>query len=189
MIAPQNHPREQERLQAVGETGLSGQTDSEYDHFVLIASTIAEVPISIFTILDEKRQWFRARTGIAASETPRSASFCGHAILDAQKPLIVEDAIFDMRFCDNPLVVNDPGIRFYAGVPLCAGKDGLPIGTLCVIDRKPRTLDPGRIAALVALGRILETNLTQSVKIRRLNASLEECRNRLSKMPPSVFKR
>lgn len=190
MIAPTPHPQEASRLHALTELGIlrKDQRDCEFDQVVALASTIAEVPIALFTIVDDQTQWFRAKVGLDTDETPRNVSFCGHAILSEAGPMIVEDALFDMRFCDNPLVLSEPGIRFYAGVPICTGKNRLPIGTLCVLDRKPRTLEPGKIEALRALGTLLESYLRQMVRNFRLRTENDSLRAIIEKRGTSVFR-
>lgn len=169
MIEPQNHPQEKIRLNVLRDTGLFNNIEeSEYEKFVAIASALADTPIALLTLIDDKRQWFKAKVGLNVSETPKNVSFCGHAILSAQGNFIVEDAMYDLRFCDNPMVLGDPGIRFYAGIPLRLSKDRLPIGTLCVIDKKPRKLDDEKIKALEALGEVLEIFITDKIKISDL---------------------
>ena len=190
MIFPPMHPKEEDRLRIVSETGLvNNSEESEYDKFVKIASYIADVPIAIFSIVGLDTQWFRAKIGIDAFETPKNVSFCGHAIVNPDEPLLVEDALFDMRFCDNPLVINDPGIRFYAGFPICHSKENLPIGTICVIDRKPRILDQRQIEALKDLGKLMESHLNSSVKIRRLNEINSNMHIPVKSGSRSVFKK
>jgi diguanylate cyclase (GGDEF)-like protein len=111
-------------------------------------------------LVDADRQWFKSRQGLDATETPRNISFCGHAILD-DKIMIVNDASEDQRFCDNPLVCNDPNIRFYAGYPLSA-PDGSRVGTLCVIDRVPREITDEQAQLLRELGRMVEEELMEA---------------------------
>jgi diguanylate cyclase len=124
-----------------------------------LARTIANTPIGIVSLVDENRQWFKSCIGIGAKETPRAISFCGHTILQRQ-PLIIEDARNDPRFCDNPLVVGPPWIRFYAGFPLVSA-NGLSLGSLCALDLQPSSLDASQIDALRRLAR-------QAVKLMEL---------------------
>lgn len=121
-----------------------------FDNLIQLTSMVCQVPISLVSLIDEKRQWFKARLGLAATETDRDLAFCAHAIL---QPDIFEvpDAAADPRFADNPLVQGAPHIRFYAGMPL-VNADGFALGTLCVIDRVPRTLTPLQRQTLQILG-------------------------------------
>jgi GAF domain-containing protein len=119
---------------------------------VRLAAQVTGSPIALVSLLTSTRQWFKARVGLEAQETPREWAFCSHAIL-AGESFVVEDAAADPRFRDNPLVQGDPKIRFYAGVPLrdLAGK---ALGTLCVIDREPRRLRGAELQALIDLADI-----------------------------------
>ncbi len=167
MIAPLDHPRENLRLSILRDTCLFTSNDEkDYEQFVAVASAIADTPIALISLIDTKRQWFKAKTGLNVSETPRNVSFCGHAVLLDHGELIVADARLDERFADNPLVTGEPHIRFYAGIPIRLGEQALPIGTLCVIDQQPRTLSPNKIAGLVALGKILEVFITNKLRAR-----------------------
>ena len=113
-------------------------------------SRLCGTPISLLSLVDAHRLWFKANVGLpGTSETPRDIAFCAHAIV-GDAPLVVPDAAADPRFHDNPLVIGEPGIRFYAGAPLTLG-DGTRAGTLCVIDRRPRTLEPEQLDALQKL--------------------------------------
>lgn len=172
MIEAPPHPREKIRLSVLRDTGLfNNLQEAEYERFVAVASGIADTPIALLSLMGEHHQWFKAKVGLNVNETPRNVSFCGHAILSERDPLIVEDATFDTRFCDNPLVTGDPGIRFYAGIPIRLSADRLPIGTICVIDKQPRKLSADKIAALSALGEILENLITGKMRIARLEAA------------------
>ena len=122
-----------------------------YDDVTALAALICGTPISLVSLVDADRQWFKASTGIEASETPRSASFCAHTIATSAT-LIVKDAQSDPRFKENPLVTGAPGIRFYAGAPIVE-PDGHVLGTVCVIDTAPRSITPIQVAALEALAR------------------------------------
>jgi diguanylate cyclase (GGDEF)-like protein len=115
------------------------------------------VPIALVSLVAEDCQWFKSRQGLAAAETERRISFCGHAIL-ASEPFIVPDTLLDERFKDNPLVTGDPFIRFYAGVPI-ADQAGQNIGTLCIIDREPHRFDGEEISQLMDLGHWVESEI------------------------------
>jgi adenylate cyclase len=130
---------------------LDSLAESEYDDLVYLASRICGTPIALVSLIDQDRQYFKARVGLEVSETPRDVAFCAHAILKPEL-MVVDDAKADARFANNPLVTSDPNIRFYAGTPLITPA-GHAMGTLCVIDRVPRTLDPAQRDALCALGR------------------------------------
>lgn len=140
------------RLYALDQTGIvDSPPEVEYDDLVALASAICGTPIALLSIVARERQWFKARVGLAAAETPRDISFCAHAILQDDL-FLVEDAAHDPRFADNPLVTADPNIRFYAGSQL-RSQDGQKLGTLCVIDRVPRILTAEQKRALEILSR------------------------------------
>ncbi|MFK7928128.1 MAG: ATP-binding protein [Myxococcota bacterium] len=156
---PQSEPQ---RLEALRSYEILDSRGSEaIDGLVEIASHICDTPIALVSLVDEDRQWFLSRVGMAATETHRDFAFCSHAILDAQV-MQVKDALDDPRFADNPLVVGDPNIRFYAGTPLIS-IDGHALGTLCVIDRKPRALTQKQSDTLAQLGRAV----TQLMELHR----------------------
>ncbi len=183
MLAAAEHPRENTRLHVLRDTGLfKSEDDIEYEKFVTIASALAQTPIALFSLIGKDSQWFKAKIGLPISETPRSVSFCGHAILDEQHSLVVEDATTDARFSDNPLVTGDPGIRFYAGIPLRLSKDRLPIGTICVIDRKPRKLGPDILSALEGLGEILEQHITYKITLQRQAEKLRKTEEQVTEL-------
>ena len=128
---------------------LDTAAEASFDNLTRLAAAICEAPISLVSLVDEDRQWFKSRHGLDATQTPREQAFCAHA-LHGEDVLVVEDACEDPRFVDNPLVTGDPGIRFYAGAPLRV--EGLhSLGTLCVIDRVPRSLSADQLHALTIL--------------------------------------
>lgn len=118
---------------------LDTPPDPGFDHLVTIASAYFGVPIALVSLIDRDRQWFKARVGLDPCQTPREQAFCAHAICQPDEVMVVEDARADPRFADNPLVLGDPLIRFYAGAPIVA-HNGMALGTLCIIDRQPRHL-------------------------------------------------
>ncbi|WP_175402797.1 GAF domain-containing protein [Mangrovivirga cuniculi] len=141
---------EEARLKQLEELQIIGTPEEEqYNRIVELASRICDVPISLISLIDKDKQWFKAKKGVEISSTYRELSFCAHSIEKREK-LIVEDAISDIRFKENPLVTADPNIRFYAGIPLINPK-GYVLGNLCVIDRKPRTLSEDQLFALEVL--------------------------------------
>ncbi len=135
---------------------LDTEPEFQYDELTLLARTILNTPISLISFLDYKRQWFKSKQGISLCETSRDVSFCSHAILE-NDVFVVEDATADPRFFDNPLVLMDPKIRFYAGAPLVV--NGQAIGVLCAIDRIPRRLSMEQKDALRAIARLVVREL------------------------------
>ena len=136
---------------------LDTDAEQSFDDLTLLASFICKTPIALISLVDEDRQWFKSRVGINASETSRDIAFCSTAILQSDV-FVVPDALKDDRFRDNPLVVSDPHVRFYAGAPLI-NEDGYALGTLCVVDREPRELAPDQKEALKALSRLVLAQL------------------------------
>jgi two-component system NtrC family sensor kinase len=136
---------------------LDTMPEEVFDDLTELAAKICEAPIALITLVDENRQWFKAKVGVTINETSRDISFCAHAISQTEL-FIIPDATKDKRFSSNPLVVSDPKIRFYAGAPLIT-PDGHALGTLCVIDNKPRELRPAQKQALRVLSRHVMTQL------------------------------
>ena len=137
---------------------LDTDPEEAFDDIAVLASQICGTPIAAITLVDSHRQWFKAQVGLAVCETPRSVSFCAHAIKDPRAPFVVPDARLDPRFATNPLVTADPHIVFYAGIPLLT-TGGVPLGSLCVLDRVPRALTGEQLGALRSLARQVESQL------------------------------
>jgi diguanylate cyclase (GGDEF)-like protein len=136
---------------------LDTAPEDRYDRVTRVAQRLFDVPIALVSLVDDTRQWFKSCQGLDATETSRDVSFCGHAIL-GDEIFVIPDAARDLRFRDNPLVTGEPRIRFYAGFPI-SGPDGATVGTLCIIDRKPRDFGADDRQALIDLGRIVEREL------------------------------
>ena len=140
--APDEPANEEQRQKAVERSGvLKRRRDPALQKVVDEAAEVFCAPIAAISIIDRDRQWFVARTGLEAEETPRAVSFCAHAIHRPGEPFVVSDTRRDQRFSGNPLVMFAPHIRFYAGVPLI-DRQGYPLGALCVIDSRPRPEQP-----------------------------------------------
>lgn len=160
---------EEERLRELFEYGiLDTSPEQEFNDIVTLASQVCQVPICLITLIDNCRQWFKAKVGIEASftETERDIAFCAHTI-HFNELLEVEDMMKDKRFADNPLVINDPKIRFYAGVPLIS-PSGHKLGSLCVLDTRPRRLNPAQRFALETLARQVEQQFELKLKNKKL---------------------
>lgn len=174
-------PNEPQRLQCLQNYHIldTAPTDG-FDTLTELAALVCHTPIALVSLVDEHRQWFKARVGLTASETPRDLAFCAHAILQSEL-FVVADTWLDERFCDHPLVLGAPHIRFYAGMPLVTA-DGMALGTLCVIDQQPRTLDPlqqqtlrvlaKQVVAQMELHRQLEERHQAEVERQRLDEIL-----------------
>jgi diguanylate cyclase (GGDEF)-like protein len=155
------------RLQALLEYDiLDTPPEPRFDRIVHMASRLLEMPISLVSLLDDARQWFKAKVGLDADVTPRDIAFCHHAI-EQDKVMVIEDATEDPRFQHNPLVTDMPNIRFYAGAPLKT-EAGYKLGTLCVIDRVPRVLTEEQCSLLEDLAALV----VDEMELRRANAQL-----------------
>jgi diguanylate cyclase (GGDEF)-like protein len=144
-----------EALQAMGV--LDTPPEERFDRITRLAQRLFGVPIALVSLIDQDRQWFKSHQGLDVEETPLSISFCGHAVLD-DALMVVPDAMQDERFRDNPLVIEEPHVRFYAGAPLRAA-DGSRVGTLCVIDHEPRDLGHADSESLRDLANMVEHEL------------------------------
>ena len=171
MQYPKDLENEKERLEALHTYDLLNQVqNSEFDEIVEFAAFVCNTPISLISIVESDQQRFLGNHGLPVGSTARSVSFCAHAIHDIHQPLLVEDATKDVRFRDNPLVTGVPNIVFYAGYPLYTSDD-IPIGTLCVIDRKPKILSERQKQALNLLSK-------QVMRLFELRKSVKEAANR-----------
>ena len=160
---------EAQRLEALREYHiLDTAAEQAYDDITALAAYLCDVPIAMISLVDESRQWFKSKLGLNQQETPRDVAFCAHAILQTE-PLIVKDALKDTRFADSALVTREPHIRFYAGFPL-ATPEGLALGTLCAIDRRPRQLSASQKIAMQALSR----QVMALLELRRVSARMAE---------------
>lgn len=164
MIKPPVPENEKERLEALRALKiLDSSPEERYDRLTRLAQRLFDVPIALISLVDENRQWFKSKQGLDGEETDRDVSFCAHAI-NGNDVMIVNDAIKDTRFNDNPFVTGDPNVRFYAGYPIeSPGK--LKMGTLCLIDRKPRELNGIELSLLQNLGRLVENELAADTSL------------------------
>jgi signal transduction histidine kinase len=154
---------EEARLAALAAYGiLDTPGDEAFDRYVRVASAILKVPIALVTLVDLNRQWFKSRIGVDLAQTDRSIAFCDHTIR-SDEVMVVRDAQLDERFLDNPLVVNEPHVRFYAGAPLVT-PDGHRIGALCVIDQRPRDMSEAEVELL----RDLAHMVVDTLELRRM---------------------
>jgi hypothetical protein len=175
-VIPPKLQDDQARLEALRRYWiLDSPQEQAFDDVTFLASRVCDTPIALISFVDEKRQWFKSALGLDLRETAVEVSFCAHAVAAGQM-LIVPDACQDPRFCDNPFVIGRPHVRFYAGVPLVS-PEGLALGTLCVLDDRPRQLSERSLEALVALSRQVTSLLEQ----RRSLSELEQTVSRLQR--------
>ena len=168
---------ETERLATLyGLNVLDSPPEKDFDDIVALAAAVCGVPMSLVSLIDTDRQWFKASVGTDLVETSRDLSFCAHAIL-GRDLLVVPDARQDPRFADNPAVAREGGVRFYAGAPLVT-TDGYALGTLCVVDSRPRRLDVEQLQALRALAR----QVTSQLELRRYAVALANTTARLQEL-------
>jgi len=171
------HSAEEFRLGALRSYGiLDTPREADFDEVVEVASAICGTPISVINLIDQGRQWFKAEVGLGVRETPLDSSICAHAILQPGL-FIVPDTAQDRRFADNPLVTGDPHLRFYAGA-LLETPEGFPLGTVCVLDYKPRNLDDTQKAFL----RLMANQVMKLLELRRLAAAEHSARLRAEEM-------
>jgi diguanylate cyclase (GGDEF)-like protein len=158
MIVPPKPPDEERRLAALHALNLlDTEPEERFDRITRLAQRVFSASMATFTLIDADRQWFKSDVGAAGKEDARDISFCAHAIVEPDTT-VVEDARYDKRFHDNPLVVGDPNIRFYAGHPV-SGPGGEVLGTLCVIDDKPRTREEFDVEALAEFAAMVEAEV------------------------------
>ncbi len=161
MLRPAVPVDESQRIAALRSLDMMfTSAEGRFDRITRLASRLLGAPIALVSLIGDECQWFKSAQGLAATETERDVSFCAHAIL-ADATFVIEDAALDPRFCDNPLVVGPPSIRFYAGHPVRSA-DGSRIGTLCVIDRQPRRLSGEQLGVLRDLAHLVEGQLQRS---------------------------
>lgn len=172
------HPQQEARLDALRSYDiLDTPRESSFDEIVALASALCEAPISVVNLIDASRQWFKAEVGLGVRETPIDTSICAHAILSTDF-VEIPDTQADLRMADNPLCLGDHSLRFYAGVLLRTEK-GLPLGTLCVLDYKPRRLSALQRQALSVLGRQVMTQLDLRLALRRQKLLVKEIDHRV----------
>ena len=151
MIKSVDHPREKERLKELKSYSIMDSfSENDYDYLTTIAAEICKTPVALINLIDDKRVWVKSRYGLDITETPKEYSFCAHTINESNNLLIVPDTRMDERFHDSPFVTSKHPVIFYAGVSLVC-ENGLPIGTLCVIDYKPNILSEKQLQSLTAL--------------------------------------
>lgn len=168
-MPPLTSDDETARLEALhGLALLDTSPEAAFDDLTTLAAEICGTPLALVTLVDARRQWFKAAIGTELTETPREVAFCAHAI-EGDDLFVVPDALKDARFAQNPLVTGALAVRFYAGAPLRTRR-GHALGTLCVLDREPRELRPGQLAALRALGRQAEAQLELRARLREVAA-------------------
>lgn len=176
MKLPDIPKNESKRLEALEEYQiLDTLPEKEFDNITLIASQICQTPVSLISLVDSRRQWFKSHHGTDATETPRDVAFCAHAINNANEIFVVPDSRKDERFWDNPLVTGTPHVIFYTGVPLVSPQ-GFALGTLCVIDQAPKQLNDDQLRSLSALAEqtinLFELHKT-NLQLSKMKALLE----------------
>jgi hypothetical protein len=176
MKKPQIPDNEVERLKNLqSHQLLNDLPDEDYDLITKLASDICGTSISLVTLIDSKKQVFKSSQGLDLKETSRDISFCAHAINTPKRSLIVNDVTLDERFKENPLVTEDPKIAFYAGIPLMS-KEGHALGTLCVLDHKPKVLSTSQLKALKSLAKLVERlfeSRKKSLELEKVYSQLE----------------
>ncbi len=184
-MKPCLHPQEAERLQELRRYGiLDTDRERDFDELVEIASDICDAPVSVVNFIDEGRQWFKAEVGLGIRSTPIETSLCGHVILQGDF-VEIPDTLQDERMADNPLCTSEPGFRFYAGAVL-RGSNGLPLGTLCVLDHKPRTLTDRQRKILTVLSKHVMRELNLRVALHQEQMLRREVDHRVKNSLASI---
>lgn len=182
MMSPITPFSEADRILALDQYDiLDTIEESDYDALTQLASQICDTPISLISLIDKDRQWFKAHHGLDVRETPRKFAFCAHAINEPNKLFQVCDARLDERFHDNPLVTDEPRVIFYAGIPLVT-EDGQALGTLCVIDHERRELNQKQIQSLKLLGKQTMQLMELRLKTKQLSDLYQELEDRNTKL-------
>ena len=176
-VLPHNEEHRQNALE--GYNLLDTLPEGVYDDVVYLAAQIMNSPTALVSLVDTDRQWFKAKYGLDVAETSRDVAFCAHAILSPNEPLIVLDALEDERFSDNALVLSEPHLRFYCGIPLI-NKGGYPLGTLCVLDYKPReSVSDEQIKSMQALARNVLMHIENRLSTQRASLLWEDSKEAL----------
>ncbi len=180
-----SHPRQEERLDALRLYEiLDTPRETEFDDIVDLVAEICEAPVAVVNFIDADRQWFKAEVGLGVCSTPLETSLCSHVILENDF-VEIPDTLKDSRMCDNPLCIGDGGFRFYAGA-LLKTPDGLPLGTLCVLDRKPRTLTPLQRRTIQLMADRVMSELNLRLALRRQSLLRREIDHRVKNSLASV---
>jgi EAL domain-containing protein (putative c-di-GMP-specific phosphodiesterase class I) len=161
-----HHPHEAERLESLRSYELlETPPEPAYDGLTRLAALLCKTPVALISLVDDSREWFKSTYGFSMDEAPRESAICSDVVAD-QRPIVVQDAVRDTRYGDNPGVTGAPGIRAYAGVPLI-GRDGLALGALCVIDWRPRRFSPTHVDGL----ELLATQVVAQLELRRVDVA------------------
>jgi hypothetical protein len=178
-------PNESQRLAALASYQLLDTLPEEvYDDITKIASELCGTPIAMLSLIDKDRHWAKSRQGVEITEFSRDLSFCAHAIINPDTPMVVEDLRYDERFHDHPFVTGTSNILFYAGVPV-VDTDGFALGTICVLDHRPRALPEEKLAALKALAKLVQAHLSLrkvTLELTQTKADLDQARNALAQI-------
>ena len=184
-MKPELHPQEAERLRELRRYGiLDTERERAFDEIVALAAQLCDAPVSVVNFIDEGRQWFKAEVGLGVRSTPIDTSLCGHVILQGDF-VEIPDTLADERMADNPLCTSDPGFRFYAGAVLKAA-NGLPLGTLCVLDHKPRVLSADQRKVIEVLSHQVMRELDLRLSLERERVLRREIDHRVKNSLASI---